>query len=49
MRRLIDTIKNIWGIEDLRNRILTTIGILAIYRLGSFVVIKAKSCTLHFS
>ena len=39
MRKLIDTIKNIWGIEDLRNRILTTIGILAIYRLGSFVVI----------
>ena len=39
MRKLIDTIKNIWGIEDLRNRILTTIGILAIFRLGSFVVI----------
>jgi preprotein translocase subunit SecY len=39
MRRLIDTIKNIWNIEDLRNRILVTLGILAIYRLGSFVVI----------
>jgi preprotein translocase subunit SecY len=39
MRKLIDTIKNIWGIEDLRNRLLTTLGILAIYRLGCFVVI----------
>ena len=39
MRKLIDTIKNIWVIEDLRNRILMTLGILAIYRLGSFVVI----------
>ena len=39
MRKLIDTIKNIWNIEDLRNRILTTLGILAIYRLGCFVVI----------
>ena len=39
MRKLIDTIKNIWNIEDLRNRILVTLGILAIYRFGSFVVI----------
>ena len=39
MRKLIDTIKNIWNIEDLRNRILMTLGILAIYRLGCFVVI----------
>jgi len=39
MRKLIDTIKNIWAIEDLRNRLLVTLGILAIYRLGSFVVI----------
>ncbi len=39
MRKLIETIKNIWNIEDLRNRILVTLGILAIYRLGSFVVL----------
>ena len=38
-KKLIETIKNIWNIEDLRNRILTTLGILAIYRLGCFVVI----------
>ncbi len=39
MRRLIETIKNIWKIEDLRQRILFTLGILLIYRLGSFVVL----------
>tara|TARA_B100001540_G_scaffold157227_1_gene139267 strand:+ start:2912 stop:4249 length:1338 start_codon:yes stop_codon:yes gene_type:complete len=39
MKKLIETIRNIWSIEDLRNRILVTLGILAIYRFGSFVVI----------
>ncbi len=37
--RFIDTIKNIWKIEDLRKRILTTILFIAIYRFGSFVVL----------
>jgi preprotein translocase subunit SecY len=39
MRGLIDTIKNIWKIEDLRQRILFTLGIIVIYRLGSFIVL----------
>ena len=39
MRKIIETIKNIWAIEDLRNRLLFTLAILAIYRMGSFVVI----------
>ena len=39
MRRLIETLKNIYRIEDLRNRILYTLGILLVYRLGSFVVL----------
>ncbi len=39
MKKLIETIKNIWKIEELRNRILYTIGILLIYRLGAYVVI----------
>lgn len=37
--RLFETIRNIWKIEDLKARILTTLGLLAIYRLGSFVVL----------
>jgi preprotein translocase subunit SecY len=34
MRQLITTIKNIYKIEDLRARILYTLGIILIYRLG---------------
>ena len=37
--RLVDTIKNIWKIEDLRKRILITILYVVIYRLGSFIVL----------
>ncbi|MAW31721.1 MAG: preprotein translocase subunit SecY [Flavobacteriales bacterium] len=39
MKKIIETIKNIWSIEDLRSRILFTLFILAVYRLGSFVVL----------
>ena len=39
MRKLIQTIRNINKIEDLRKRILYTLGILLIYRLGSKVVL----------
>ncbi len=39
MKRFIDTLKNIWKIEELRERILLTLGLLLIYRLGSNVVL----------
>ena len=39
MRKAIETLKNIWKIEDLRNRILITILFVAIYRFGSYVVL----------
>ena len=39
MKKLIETLKNIWKVEDLRQRILITILFVAIYRLGSFVVL----------
>ncbi|MBR6250420.1 MAG: preprotein translocase subunit SecY [Bacteroidales bacterium] len=39
MKRLIETIRNIWRIEELRSRILITLGFLLVYRLGSFVVL----------
>jgi preprotein translocase subunit SecY len=37
--KFLETLRNIWKIEDLRSRILTTLGFILIYRLGSFVVI----------
>ncbi len=39
MRKFIETIQNIWKIEDLRNRLLTTLLFVLIYRFGSFIVL----------
>ena len=39
MKKFIETLKNIWKIEDLRQRILITMLFIAIYRFGSFVVL----------
>jgi preprotein translocase subunit SecY len=39
MNRLIETLRNIFKIEELRRRILFTVLIILIYRFGSFVVI----------
>lgn len=37
--RAVDTLKNIWKIEELRNRILTTILLVMVYRFGAYVVL----------
>jgi len=39
MRKLIETLKNIYKIEDLRARLGITLFLILIYRLGSFVVL----------
>ena len=39
MKNFIDTIKNIFAIEELRTRILNTIWFLLIFRLGSFIAL----------
>jgi preprotein translocase subunit SecY len=39
MKRFFETIKNIYKIEELRTRILYTLGILLVYRLGSYVTL----------
>src|SRR6188768_2922311 len=39
MKRFFQTIRNIFSIEDLRIRILNTMGFLVIFRLGSFIVL----------
>lgn len=39
MKKFVETLQNIWKIEDLRNRILTTLGFVLIYRLGAHVVL----------
>jgi preprotein translocase subunit SecY len=39
MKKFISTVRNIFSIEDLRVRIVNTIGFLIIFRLGSFIVL----------
>ncbi len=39
MKKFISTVRNIFSIEDLRVRIVNTVGFLIIFRLGSFVVL----------
>ncbi|HMQ07116.1 MAG TPA: preprotein translocase subunit SecY [Saprospiraceae bacterium] len=39
MNKLIETLKNIWKIEELRKRILFTLALLLVFRFGSFVVL----------
>lgn len=39
MKRLIQTIRNIYKIDDLRKRITYTLGIILIYRFGSYVTL----------
>ena len=39
MKKFIDTLKNIWKIEDLRQRLLITVLFVAIYRFGSKIVL----------
>jgi len=39
------TVKNIWKVEDLRKRILFTLFILLIYRIGSFIPVRTLTRT----
>lgn len=45
MKSFIDTVKNIWRIEELRKRILITLGLLLVYRIGSFIVLPGVDST----
>ncbi|MCM4160424.1 preprotein translocase subunit SecY [Antarcticibacterium flavum] len=37
--KFINTLKNIWKIEELKNRIMVTLGLLLVYRFGAQVVL----------
>jgi preprotein translocase subunit SecY len=39
MKNLIKTLRNIWKIDELRSRITTTLVLVAVYRLGSYIVL----------
>lgn len=39
MKKFVDTIKNIWAIEELKSKILVTLALLVTYRLGTHIVL----------
>jgi len=39
VKKFVQTLKNIWSIEELRNKIMFTLILIFIYRLGSFIVL----------
>ncbi|MCU0334030.1 MAG: preprotein translocase subunit SecY [Chitinophagaceae bacterium] len=39
MKKFIDTIKNIWAIDELKSKILVTLALLVTYRLGTHIVL----------
>ena len=49
MKKVIETIKNIYNNKELRQRILVTLGLVLVYRIGSFIVLPGvdpKSLTI---
>lgn len=45
MRKFFTTIKNIFAIQELRSRILNTMGLLLVFRLGTFIVLPGIDAT----
>lgn len=46
MKKFVETIKNIWKIDELRQRIGYTILLILVYRLGSFIVLPGIDASL---
>ncbi|MBF7090681.1 preprotein translocase subunit SecY [Flavobacterium sp. ALJ2] len=45
MKKFIESISNVWKIEELRNRILITLGLLLVYRFGAHVTLPGIDAT----
>jgi preprotein translocase subunit SecY len=45
MKRFIQNIKNIWKVEELRKRILLTLSLILVYRVGSFIILPGVNYT----
>ncbi len=45
MKRFIQNIKNIWKVEELRKRIILTLSLILVYRIGSFIILPGVNYT----
>ncbi len=46
MKKFIETLKSIWSIEELRDRILLTLGLILIYRVGTYIALPGLDPTM---
>jgi preprotein translocase subunit SecY len=46
VKKFIDTLKNIWTIEELRSKIIVTLAFVFVYRLGNHIVLPGIDPTL---
>jgi len=46
MKRLITNIQNIWKVEELRQRILLTLGLILVYRIGSHIILPGVNYSI---
>jgi len=45
MKKFIESLSNVWKIEELKNRILITLGLLLVYRFGAQVTLPGIDAT----
>jgi preprotein translocase subunit SecY len=45
MKKFLESFKNVWKIEELKNRILLTLGLLLVYRFGAHVTLPGIDAT----
>ncbi|MEM0543633.1 preprotein translocase subunit SecY [Flavobacterium sp. j3] len=45
MKNFLESLKNVWKIEELKNRILVTLGLLLVYRFGAHVTLPGIDAT----
>lgn len=46
MKKLVQTLKNIWSIEELRSKIVVTLALVAVYRFGNHIVLPGLNPNL---
>ena len=47
MKKFIQTLKNIWSIEDLRKRLTYSVGLILLFRFGSYVMLPGLDPTIY--
>ncbi len=45
MKKFFESFSNVWKIEELKNRILITLGLLLVYRFGAHVTLPGIDAT----